>query len=171
MRVALAPHFRSPAMRSHSSPVFVLALGALTALVAQGCAQKAIEKPVEHTVQKVPAEAPEPTTESTPEPKAETEPGAVAKAKEDFERMLSRNLERLDEEIHEIQGKVAGLTDAAKAEWAEKMTELDAKRREAGERLEAVRKSTGEAWERLREGADKAWEELEQAVKANVKEF
>jgi sRNA-binding protein len=85
--------------------------------------------------------------------------------------MLSRNLERLDEEIHELQGKVAGLTDAAKAEWAEKMTELDAKRRETGERLEAVKKSTGEAWERLREGADKAWEELEQAVKAAVKEF
>jgi uncharacterized protein HemX len=153
-------------MHSLSSPAFVLALG-LAALIAQGCAQKADEEPIEHTARKVPAETPEPKAEN----EAETAPGVVAKAKEEFERTLNQNLERLDEEIREMQSKVANLKEAAKAEWAEKMAELEAKRTEAGAKLDEIRKSTGEAWEHLREGADKAREQLEHAVKAAVKDF
>ena len=153
-------------MHSLSSPAFVLALG-LAALIAQGCAQKADEEPIEHTARKVPAETPEPKAEN----EAETAPGVVVKAKEEFERTLNRNLERLDEEIREMQSKVANLEEAAKAEWAEKKAELEAKRTEAGAKLDEIRKSTGEAWEHLREGAGKAWEELEQAVKNARSEF
>jgi uncharacterized protein HemX len=153
-------------MHSLSSPAFVLALG-LAALIAQGCAQKADEEPIEHTARKVPAETPEPKAEN----EAETAPGVVAKAKEEFERTLNQNLERLDEEIREMQSKVANLKEAAKAEWAEKLAKLEAKRTEAGAKLDEIRKSTGEAWEHLREGAGKAWEELEQAVKNARSEF
>jgi uncharacterized protein HemX len=154
-------------MRTQYSPgfvlVLVLAIGGLAALVTQGCAQKAAEEPMQHTARKVPTE--------TLEPKAENEPGAVATAKEELERTLNQKLEQLDEEIRELQSRVANLKDKAKAEWAEKMAELDAKRKKAGEKLDEIRKSTGEAWEHLREGADTAWEELERSVKAAVKEF
>jgi uncharacterized protein HemX len=153
-------------MRSLSSPAFVLALS-LAALMAQGCAQKADEEPLEYTARKVPAETPEHKAEN----EAEKAPGSVANAKEEFERTLNQNLERLDEEIREMQSKVANLKEAAKAEWAEKMAELEAKRTEAGAKLDEIRKSTGEAWEHLREGAGKAWEELEQAVKNARSEF
>jgi uncharacterized protein HemX len=153
-------------MRRHSSPVFVLALG-LAAVMAQGCAQKANEEPLEYTARKVPVEIPEPKAEN----ESAKAPGLAAKAKEEFERTLNQNLERLDEEIHELQSKAVNLKEAAKAEWAEKMAKLEAKRDEAGEKLDEIRKSTGEAWEHLRDGADKAWEELERSVKAAVKEF
>jgi transketolase len=110
---------------------------------------------------------------SLPEPShaQPVQPGVVAKAKEEFERTLSQNLERLDEEIREMQSKVANLKEAAKAEWAEKLAKLEAKRTEAGAKLDEIRKSTGEAWEHLREGAGKAWEELEQDVKNARSEF
>jgi chromosome segregation ATPase len=110
---------------------------------------------------------------SLPEPShaQPVQPGVVVKAKEEFERTLNQNLERLDEEIRELQSKAVNLKEAAKAEWAEKMAKLEAKRDEAGEKLDEIRKSTGEAWEHLRDGADKAWEELERSVKAAVKEF
>lgn len=114
---------------------------------------------VEHTVRKV-----------TPE----TEPGgkkADTRAKEQFERALNMKLERLDEEIREVQSRVTNLTEAAKAEWTEKMADLAAKRKTAEAKLDEVRKSAEGAWEHLREGADRAWEELEQAVQKARKEF
>jgi uncharacterized protein HemX len=154
-------------MRSQPSPAFVLIPGLLATLALQGCAQKATEQPLEHTVRKVPAE----TAESPPEPRAEEASGAVAQAKADFERMLNRKLEGLDEEIRELQRKVATLQETAKAKWTEKVAALEAKRREAGAKLEEVGAATGEAWEHLRDGAERAWDELEQAVKKAVAEF
>jgi hypothetical protein len=115
--------------------------------------------PVEHTVRKV-------TPETTPG-SAKTEPNI----KEELERSLNMKLERLDEEIREIQVKVANLTEAAKAEWTEKMADVAAKRKAAEAKLDEVRKSTEGAWEHLRAGTDRAWEELEQAVHKARKEF
>jgi hypothetical protein len=146
-------------MRHLYRPTLITALplmaGAI-AIAAQGCAQR---QPVEHTVRKV-----------TPE----TVPGSTKedpKAKEEFERALNLKLERLDEEIREVQVKVANLKEAAKAEWTEKMTDLAAKRRAAEAKRDEVRKSAAGAWEHLREGADRAWGELEQAVQQARKEF
>lgn len=116
----------------------------LVALVI-GCA----EKPVEHTVRKVPTE----TTEAPQDAKAQ------------FEAMLKDKLEKLEEEIRELKMKAGKLKDAAKAEWTEKVAELDAKQNAAREKLDELAKSTGEAWESLEEGAKKAWKELEEAVR------
>lgn len=149
-------------MRRIHRPTFITTVplvAGLFAIAAQGCAQKSAEKPVAHTVLKV-----------TPE----TEPGGKkedTRAKEQFERALTMKLERLDEEIREVQTKVARLTDAAKAEWTEKMAKLVAQREAAEAKLEEVRKSAEGAWEHLREGADRAWGELEQAVQKARKEF
>lgn len=150
-------------MRRTHRPTFIATATLLAggvALAASGCAQKhPAEQPVEHTVRKV-----------TPE----TEPGgkkADTQAKEQFERALNMKLERLDEEIREVQARVTNLTEAAKAEWTEKMADLAAKRKTAKAKLDDVRKSAEGAWEHLREGADRAWEELEQAVQKARKEF
>jgi uncharacterized protein HemX len=140
-------------------------LAGVVALAASGCAQKQpADQPVEHTVRKVPLE-----TESGGI-KADTQ-AKDTQAKEQFERALNMKLERLDEEIREVQAKVTNLTAAAKAEWTEKMADLAAKRQAAETKLDEVRKSTEGAWEHLREGADRAWEELEQAVLKAKKEF
>lgn len=110
-----------------------------------GCA----EKPVEHTVKKVPTGSSE-----------ETGPTKV-----EFEGMLKDKLEKLEEEIRELKMKAEKLTDTAKAKWTEEVAELDAKQKAARENLDEMAKSTGEAWEHLEEGAKKAWEELEEAVR------
>jgi len=157
---------RSPAMRNLVHPAFVLVLG-VTALVLHGCAQKANEEPLEHTVRKVPAETPVATPEAQPEKPA----GAALNAKEEFEHTLNQKLEELDEKVRELKSRVENLKESAKAEWVEKLADLDAKRKAAEAKLEEVRKSTGEAWEHLRVGAHKAWEELERAAQETVKDF
>lgn len=128
-----------------------LAAGVIV-MAGLGCARTPAEKPVEHTVRKV-----------TPE----TTPGNekfASGTKEAFEQRLRHNLERLEEEIREVETRVANLKDAAKAEWAQLVADLEAKRVAAEARLDEVRKSAEGAWEHLREGADRAWEELEQEV-------
>lgn len=137
----------------HSTFITTVPLVAgIIGIAAQGCAQKPMEKPIEHTVRKV-------TPETTPG-SAKTEPNI----KEEFERSLTLKLERLDEEIREVQAKVANLAEAAKTKWTEKMADLAAKRKAAEAKLDEVRKSAEGAWEHLREGTDRAWEELAQAV-------
>jgi hypothetical protein len=148
-------------------PAIMLLLGALAMPVLQGCARQPVEQPQEHTVRKVPVETPVPPSEPAPEKGT----SAVLEAKDKFERTLNENLERLDEEIREVQAKVANLKDAAKAEWTEKLAEVNAKRRAAEAKLDEVRKAAAGAWEHLREGADRAWDELEQSVEKARKEF
>jgi hypothetical protein len=135
-------------------------IGGIMALAAQGCAQKPPSgQAVEHTVRKVPPDA---------EPSSGNE---GPNDKEGFERALNMQLERIDEEIREIQAQVANLKEAAKTQWSATLDELAAKRRAAEAKLDEIRTSTGEAWEHLREGAHKAKEELEQAVKKAANEF
>jgi chromosome segregation ATPase len=129
-------------------------------LTSQGCAQKQpAEKPAEHTVRKVTPEAATGGTNTDPE------------TKEQFERALNMKIERLDEEIRELQAKVGSLKDAAKAKWTEKMAEVTVKREAAEAKRAEVQKSAEGAWEHLREGADRAWQELEQAVEKAQKKF
>lgn len=142
-----------------------LAVGALPVL--HGCARQPVEQPQEHTVRKLPAETPQPPSEPSPE----KETSAALEAKDKFEQTLNQNLERLDEEIRDVQTRVANLKEAAKAEWTEKLADVDAKRKVAAAKLDEVRKSATGAWEHLREGAERAWNELEQAVEKARKEF
>lgn len=149
-------------MRRMQRPTFITTVplvAALFTLAIQGCAQKSSEMPVEHTVRKV-------TPETTPG-SAKAEPNI----KEEFERSLNMKLERLDEEFREIQAKVSNLTEAATAEWTEKMADVAAKRRATAAKLDEVRKSAEGVWEHMREEADRAWQELEQAVQKARKEF
>lgn len=155
-------------MRRTHTPTFIATatlLAGVVALAASGCVQKqSAEQPVEHTVRKVPPETESGGTTADTQAKD-------TQAKEQFERALSMKLERLDEEIREVQAKATNLSEAAKAEWTEKMADLSAKRKAAEAKLDEVRKSAEGAWEHLREGADRAWEELEQAVQKARKEF
>lgn len=124
---------------------FVPSLLPMLLALVLGCA----EKPIEHTVKKIPAD----TGDEFKQTKAE------------FEGMLEDRLEKLEEEIRELKMKAEKLTETAKSEWNEKVAELDAKQKAARDKFDEVAKSTGEAWEKLEEGAKKAWDELEEAVR------
>lgn len=128
----------------------IVATPVLVAFIV-GCA----EKPVEHTVRKVPAETSD----------------EHEHAKVEFEGMLKDKLEKLEEEIREMKLKAEKLEQSAKSKWAEEVAELDAKQKAARARLDEVAKSTGEAWGHLEDGAKKAWEELEEAVRKARSEF
>lgn len=154
-------------MHRSTHPAIVSLLGMAVTLLGPGCAREPSGPRVEQTARRVAVESP--AVES--DPRQGRSVAAEADEKEHFERMLNHKLERLDEEIREVVMRIANLGEAARAEWAQKLAELDAKRRAAEARLDAIRRSAEGAWEHLREGADRAWEELEQAVEQARREF
>jgi uncharacterized protein HemX len=161
-------------MRSHPNPAFFVALGITTSLVAHGCAEKPMQEPQERTTYKIPAEptaAPAENLETPPSAATGNTRAAALKAKEQFQQTLTENLRRLDEQMRELQMKVANLSDKAKADWAEKMKDLDTKRNAAKAKLAELQSATGDAWEHLREGSQAAWKELEQALEKATAEF
>lgn len=135
----------------------IVTLG-LTSLI-HACAPQITEKPVEQTVRKV-----------TPETEFDIVKTAAA-VKGEFERGLQESLARLDGEVQQLQKRLSELKESAQAEGAEKLAELEKKRKSAAARLEEIQKSAVEAWEQLREGATRAREELEQAVQKARNEF
>lgn len=91
--------------------------------------------------------------------------------KQEFEKTLTEQLNRLREEIHEMRTTSVTLKEAAFTKWSEAMTDLEAKQTAAREKLGEITKSTGAAWERLRDGAKIAWDELEKAVRKARSQF
>lgn len=138
-------------------------LGAAVLVTCNGCT----EAPVEHTVRKV-------TTEDVrrdAEKAVDTSARAAAQAKEDFEMRLKASLAEMEKEIDRLHEKGHALKDEAKARWAEKMADLEAKQQVARDKLDEVRKSTGEAWGHMEKGAQAAWDDVRQAFQDAAKEF
>jgi hypothetical protein len=154
-------------MRSATSPATHFVIGLVAALGAQGCAPKVVSEPVQHTVRKVTEERPEAAIENEPEVTQAT-PESTQKA---FAEKLSGALERLDAELDELEARVAGLAEDARAEWTEKLAALNAKREKVMAKLGELGKATGEAWEHVRDGAQDAWEEFDAALKKAAAEF
>ena len=149
----------------------LLAFPMLLALAA-GCARK----PIEHTVHKVPADATqqnhvagnadEDATEASAAPL-----NALQQTKAEFEGIIKDNVEKLEEQVRELQMNAGRLERSAQAKWAEQITELEARQKAAREKLDEVAGSSGEAWKHLRAGAVNAWQELERAVRQARSEF
>jgi len=120
-----------------------------------------MEAPVKHTVRKV-------TTEDVrhdAEKAVDTSARAAAQAKEDFEMRLKASLAEMEKEIDRLHEKGHALKDEAKARWAEKMADLEAKQQVARDKLDEVRKSTGEAWGHMEKGAQAAWDDVRRRSK------
>ena len=145
-------------------PVVVSAIAvAMPCVLTSGCA----EKPIEHTVKKVPAESG--TEKPTPAP--ESHPGALAKTKAEFEKELTASLDKLDAEIRELKAKAETLKADARAKLDQVVDELDAKQKSARAKLDELGKASSGAWEHLKQGTKAAWEELETAVKKAAAQF
>jgi hypothetical protein len=138
-------------------------LSAAMMVSCAGCA----EAPVEHTVRKVTAEDVRRDTEKA----ADTATRAATQAKEDFEMRLKAGLAEMEKEIDRLHEKGDALKDEAKARWAEKMADLEAKQQVARDKLVEVRKSTGEAWGHMEKGAQAAWDDVRTAFQEAAKEF
>ena len=138
-------------------------LSAAMMVSCAGCA----EAPVEHTVRKVTADDVRRDTEKA----ADTATRAATQAKEDFEMRLKAGLAEMEKEIDRLHEKGHALKDEAKARWAEKMADLEAKQQVARDKLVEVRKSTGEAWGHMERGAQAAWDDVRTAFQEAAKEF
>lgn len=147
---------------SRSLLTTIPALVCTTAVVAVPCVFMAgcAGKPIEHTVKKVPAE-------SIPE----SQPGALAKTKAEFEKELTASLDKLDAEIRELKAKAETLKADARAKLDKAVAELDARQKLARAKLDELGKASSGAWEHLKQGTKAAWEELEAAVKKAAAEF
>ena len=92
-------------------------------------------------------------------------------AKEDFVRSLNARLTELDAEIANLREKGRDLKDEAKADWDQKLVDLETKREAARVKLDEVGNSTAEAWKDVQQGAKSAWDELDKAVRDAAGEF
>lgn len=114
--------------------------------------------------------APEDVAGTTDNPVDSATPLA-AQTKESFEVRLEAGLAEMDDEMERLHEKGRALKDEAKARWNEKMAELEAKRKVAGEKLDELRKSTAEAWGHLEKGAQSAWDDVRKAFQEAAAEF
>jgi LPS O-antigen subunit length determinant protein (WzzB/FepE family) len=92
-------------------------------------------------------------------------------AKEDFQKNLDARLNELDAKIAKLREKGRNLKDKAKANWDQKMAELETKREAARAKLAEVGHASTEAWKDVQKGVQSAWDELDQAFRNAAQEF
>ena len=91
--------------------------------------------------------------------------------KEEFQKKLDARLKELDAEIAKLREKGRDLKDEAKANWDQKMADLETKRDAARAKLAEVGHSSAEAWKDVQKGAQSAWDELDKAFRDASREF
>jgi TolA-binding protein len=102
---------------------------------------------------------------------AETAAAYSRQSKEEFQKNLNARVNELDAQIATLREKGRNLKDKAKANWDQKMTELETKRDAARAKLAEVRDSSGEAWKDVRKGAQSACDDLDKAFRDASREF
>lgn len=90
---------------------------------------------------------------------------------EEFQKSLEARLRKLDADIAKLRERGVALKDEAKANWDQKMIELEAKRDAARAKLAEVGNSSAEAWKDIQKGAQSAWDELDKAYHDAAREF
>ena len=91
--------------------------------------------------------------------------------KEEFQKNLDARLKELDAEIAKLREKGRDLKDEAKANWDQKMADLETKRDIARAKLDEVAHSSAESWKDVQKGAQSAWDELDKAFREASREF
>jgi LPS O-antigen subunit length determinant protein (WzzB/FepE family) len=91
--------------------------------------------------------------------------------KEEFQAKLENHLNELDAKISNLRQKGRDMKEQTKANWDQKMTELETKRKAANAKLDEVGHSSAEAWKDVRKGAQSAYDDLDKAFRDAAKEF
>ena len=91
--------------------------------------------------------------------------------KEEFQKKLEAQLNELDAKIATLREKGHDLKDKAKANWDQKMAELETKRKAAGAKLAEVGHSSAEAWKDVQKGTQSAYDDLAKAFRDASQEF
>jgi uncharacterized protein YicC (UPF0701 family) len=119
------------------------------------------------------APKPEPTVE--PKPRAnrsavQTQRQAVKtvseeykREKAEFQKKIENHLNELDPKINKLREKGRNLQTAAKADWDQKMAELDVKMDTARAKLAKVVRSSADGWKDFQKDAETASDDLDRA--------
>ncbi len=141
--------------------VLMLPLAAL--LIASGCDQQAADQaPGKVTSEDVRRDVGQ---------AAKTAAEYSRQTKDEFQKGLELRLQELDAEIASLREKGRDLKDQAKANWDQKMVDLEAKRDAARAKLAEVARASAEAWKDIQKGAQSAWDELDKAFHEASREF
>jgi hypothetical protein len=132
--------------------------------VTLGCEKK---KPVDRTPGKVTSE----DVRRDAGQAAKTAAEYSRQTKEEFQKSLDVRLNELDAKIAALREKGRDLKDQAKANWDQKMAELETKREAASAKLTEVGHSSAEAWKDVRKGAQSAYDDLDKAFRDAAKDF
>lgn len=143
--------------RRRSLSAVVLLLAALAGGCGTGPEKRTANKPVIEPAAEPAAETPA----ETPAPEKD-DAGATRRSLHDS---LAARLEKLEMELSGLREKVASFPEAARKEWLDAVSALDAEAHAARERLGELGRATHDAWDGLRDDASAAWERLEAAVK------
>ena len=142
---------------------FVWMVSLVGLLAAIGCEQK----PADRTPGKVTSE----DVRRDAGLAAKTAAEYSRQTKEEFQNDLDARLNELDAEIAKLREKGRDLKAKGKANWDQKMPELQAKRDAARTKLAEVRNSSAEAWKDVRKGAQSAYDDLDKAFREASREF
>ena len=120
-------------------------------------------------------EAPKPEPMVEPKPRAsrsadQPQPQAIKtvsddykRAKAEFQKKLENHLNELDPKINRVREKGRDLQTAAKADWDQKMAELDVKMDIARAKLAVVVRSSPNSWKDFQKEAETASDDLDRA--------
>ena len=91
--------------------------------------------------------------------------------KEEFQKNLDARINELVVEIAKLREKGGNLKGQAKANWDQKIAQLETKRDAARAKLAEVVQSSAEAWKDVQKGAQSAWDDLNKAFRDAAQEF
>ncbi len=87
----------------------------------------------------------------------------VQKQREEYERRIEAELEEYGKKLAELQSKVKGVEQQAKADFDQKIEALQKKQQLAHDKLEELKSAGSDAWKNMKSGVEAAMEELDRA--------
>lgn len=131
-----------------------------------GCGQEAPKD----GVPKPPSASGNPATDAAgqvmvPETKTSVSAEDVKKEKEEFQKKMRAELDRMQGEIDQLAAKAKRAKKEAQAELKKATTELQEQKEAAGKKLKELESETGKAWSDLKSGLNATMGELERSFK------
>lgn len=145
-----------------------LAFFVASLLTTAGCDQKATKLP---PVVEKPSAVSKDDVQRDMTTALETSAAYSQQSKDKLVRDLKDQLAIMDANIEKLRLKGQGLASDAKANWDQKMSELEVKRKSANAKLKEIENSTAAAWSDVEKGTQAAWEELKKAFQDASNEF
>ncbi len=130
--------------------------GIVLAVLIAGCGDSSLTKPGQKPV--TAEEVKEKITDA-----AKTTGQFALQKKDEYQRLMEKDLAKLDEQIKTLRGKLAEMSGEAKTRAEQQIRKLETQRGEFSKKLDELKSSGADAWQHVKEGVDSSWEKLKSA--------